>query len=117
VVRTFDLRLLLAAIASCDLLVSGDTGPGHMATALGIPRVTLYGPTDPRQWNPGLPTTPILIDEAVAVMRARDRRKAVNHPGLLGISVEDVLRQVHRLLSAHARGRAPASHSPLPISP
>ena len=116
VVRTFDLRLLLAAIASCDVLVSGDTGPGHMATALGIPRVTLYGPTDPRQWNPGLPTTPILVDEAVAVMRARDRRKAVNHPGLLGISVEDVLRQVRRLLSAHAGGRAPTSHFPLPIS-
>lgn len=115
VVRAFDLRLLLGAIASCDVLVSGDTGPAHMATALGVPRVTLYGPTDPVQWNPHLPSTAILVDPAVAVMGARDRRKHVDHPGLTGISVTEVLSQVHRLL-ADRRHAASDSHYPFPVS-
>jgi ADP-heptose:LPS heptosyltransferase len=115
VVRAFELRLLLGAIASCDVLVSGDTGPAHMATALGIPRVTLYGPTDPVQWNPHLPTTAMLVDPAVAVMGARDRRKHVDHPGLTGITVTAVLSEVHRLLADRA-SQASDSHYPFPVS-
>jgi ADP-heptose:LPS heptosyltransferase len=115
VVRTFDLRLLLAAIASCDVLLSGDTGPAHMASALGVPRVTLYGPTDPVHWNPHLPTTAILVDRTVAVMGARDRRKHVDHAGLTGIAVPDVLRDVRRLLTLRAR-EAQDSHFPFPAS-
>lgn len=98
VVQTFDPRLLLGALASCDALVSGDTGPAHMATALGVPRLTLYGPTDPVQWNPALPTTPRLVDPAFRVMTARERGRAGAHPGLTGIAVDDVYDEVLRLL-------------------
>ncbi|HSJ65967.1 MAG TPA: glycosyltransferase family 9 protein [Gemmatimonadaceae bacterium] len=117
VVRAFDLRLLLGALARCHVLVSGDTGPAHMATALGVPRVTLYGPTEPVQWNPQLPTTTILVDEAVAVMRARDRRKHTDHPGLVGIpvaAVKDAVR--HQLAERGERGHS-VSTFPLPVSP
>ena len=41
------LRELAAALAACDLLVSGDTGPMHIAWAAGTPVVAIYGPTDP----------------------------------------------------------------------
>lgn len=116
VVRVFELRQLLGAIARCDVLVSGDTGPAHMATALGVPRVTLYGPTDPVQWNPRLPTTAILVDEGVAVMRARDRRRQVDHPGLVGISVARVAEAVRGQLAGRAVGTHPHSQSPFPVS-
>ena len=36
-------------------MVSGDTGPLHLASALGVPVVGIYGPTDPLRngpWNP-----------------------------------------------------------------
>jgi ADP-heptose:LPS heptosyltransferase len=116
VVKVFDLRLLLGTIARCDVLVSGDTGPAHMATALGIPRVTLYGPTDPDQWNPRVETTAVLVDPAIAVMRARDRGKAVDHPGLLGISTDSVFAEVRRLLAIRPGAESARSHSPFPIS-
>jgi ADP-heptose:LPS heptosyltransferase len=41
-----------ALIGQLDLLVSNDTGPAHIADALRIPTVTLFGPTDPRRWAP-----------------------------------------------------------------
>ena len=41
------LAELAAVISRCDVLISGDSGPLHLATALGKPVVGLYGPTDP----------------------------------------------------------------------
>lgn len=41
------LGLLKAIIARSRLVVTGDTGPRHIAAALGTPVVTLFGPTDP----------------------------------------------------------------------
>jgi lipopolysaccharide heptosyltransferase II len=43
---------LTALIASCDVVVSPDSGPAHMAAALNVPLVVLFGPTDPLRWAP-----------------------------------------------------------------
>ncbi|MCK6552759.1 glycosyltransferase family 9 protein [Myxococcota bacterium] len=40
---------LVGAIAGCDVVVAGDTGPLHVARALGIPVVALFGPTSERR--------------------------------------------------------------------
>jgi heptosyltransferase I len=48
----FDFPDLAALIARCSLFVGGDTGPLHLADALGIPTVALFGPTDPRRSGP-----------------------------------------------------------------
>lgn len=47
-----DLRQLAGLVARARLLVSGDTGIGHLATAYGTPSVLLFGPTSPAQWGP-----------------------------------------------------------------
>jgi heptosyltransferase I len=39
-------------IRLCDLMVSNDTGPMHVAAALGKPVVALFGPTEPRRTGP-----------------------------------------------------------------
>lgn len=41
-----------AVLKSCRVLVSGDTGPAHMAVAVGTPVIGLYGPTNPRRSGP-----------------------------------------------------------------
>ncbi len=41
------IRLTKGCLARSALLVTGDSGPRHMAAALRIPTVTLFGPTDP----------------------------------------------------------------------
>lgn len=46
------LRQLAAALMACDLLVTGDTGPMHMAVAVGTPTVALFGSTNPDRTGP-----------------------------------------------------------------
>lgn len=43
---------LVAIAAEADLMVSGDTGPTHVAAALGTPVVALFGPTSPDRNGP-----------------------------------------------------------------
>lgn len=38
---------LVALLARCELFMGGDSGPLHVASALGVPSVSVYGPTDP----------------------------------------------------------------------
>ncbi|MFF7266417.1 glycosyltransferase family 9 protein [Streptomyces sp. NPDC008159] len=52
--QPFDRLTALVAGARC--VIVGDTGPAHLATALGTPSVVLFGPVAPRLWGP--PTTP-----------------------------------------------------------
>lgn len=47
-----DLASLAALVAAADLLLCGDTGPAHLATAYGTPSVLLFGPVDPARWGP-----------------------------------------------------------------
>jgi len=49
-----DLGELAAVVARLDLLLAHDSGVRHVAVARGTPTLCLYGPTDPRNWNPPL---------------------------------------------------------------
>jgi hypothetical protein len=49
---TTGLAQLAATVARAGLVVCGDTGVGHLATAFGTPSVLLFGPTSPARWGP-----------------------------------------------------------------
>jgi lipopolysaccharide heptosyltransferase II len=59
-----DLLQLGAVLQKCDLLVSGDTGPMHMATAVGTPVIALFGAIDPDRTGP--------VGEGHTVIRHRE---------------------------------------------
>lgn len=61
------LRDFMSALAACDVLVSADTGPAHIATALRVPRVTIFGPEPPAAWAPA-------DDRSVIALRAETAR-------------------------------------------
>lgn len=44
--------LLAALLSELDVFVAADSGPAHVAAAVGVPTVTLFGPTDPRRTAP-----------------------------------------------------------------
>ena len=47
-----DLLELAAVVAGARLVVCGDTGVAHLASAFGTPSVVLFGPTPPPRWGP-----------------------------------------------------------------
>jgi heptosyltransferase-2 len=47
-----DLRQAVAVLSVADALVTNDTGPAHIAAALGRPTLVIFGPTDPRTTRP-----------------------------------------------------------------
>lgn len=51
-VVTPGLEELAALVAGAALVVCGDTGVAHLATAYGTPSVLLFGPTPPVEWGP-----------------------------------------------------------------
>jgi ADP-heptose:LPS heptosyltransferase len=46
------LLTVAAALERSDLMISGDTGPMHLAAAVGTPIVAVFGPSDPRRYAP-----------------------------------------------------------------
>ena len=47
-----ELPLFLAVLARAAVFISGDTGPLHFAAGLGVPTISLFGPTPPARWAP-----------------------------------------------------------------
>jgi ADP-heptose:LPS heptosyltransferase len=83
-----DLRQLAAIVASAGLVLSGDTGVAHLATAFGTPSVTLFGPVPPALWGPP-PERP--QHRALWAGRRGDPHAAEPDPGLLAIEPATVL--------------------------
>ncbi|MCU0787562.1 MAG: lipopolysaccharide heptosyltransferase II, partial [Verrucomicrobia bacterium] len=52
------LRELMALLTRCRVLLTNDTGPMHVAAALGVPVVVPFGSTSPELTGPGLPGDP-----------------------------------------------------------
>lgn len=89
------LGQLTALLRRACLFIGGDTGPLHLAAALAVPVVGIYGPTDPARNGPHETNARVLRNAA----SIRDHtRRAEPEAGLLTISVEDVMEAVHQVL-------------------
>ena len=58
-----NLAIYAALLRGASLVVANDTGPGHVAAALGRPLISLIGPTDPARWAPWGPKVHVLRHE------------------------------------------------------
>jgi ADP-heptose:LPS heptosyltransferase/uncharacterized protein YjbJ (UPF0337 family) len=83
-----DLLTLAATVAGAGRVVCGDTGVAHLATAFGTPSVVLFGPTPPSEWGPPPDRA---HHRALWAGRRGDPHAAAPDPGLLAITVDDVL--------------------------
>jgi heptosyltransferase-2 len=97
--RTEDLSALIGLLARADLVVSNDTGPMHLAAALGRPVVALFGASDPGVSAPRGPAEQAVLYEPEACSPCFLRECDVpGHPCLAKIPVERVLSEALRLL-------------------
>jgi heptosyltransferase-1 len=89
------LAQLIAVTRRVSLAIAGDTGPLHLACALGLPVVGIFGPTDPRRNGPF--GTRFKVLRSPQSQRDHTRREAPE-AGLLTIRPEDVLQAALDLL-------------------
>ena len=94
--RVPDLAAVLRAAA---VVVSGDTGPLHLAAAVGTPVVGLYGPTDPRRNGPWSPRDVAVSRFAECRCRWRRRCRAARRC-LDYVTVDEVTAAIDRRLTA-----------------
>jgi hypothetical protein len=87
---------LLALVADARLVIAGDTGIAHVATAFGVPSVTLFGPVGPEQWGP--PADPRHVVLTDASVRRGDRFADEPDPALLAVGTPQVLACARELL-------------------
>jgi ADP-heptose:LPS heptosyltransferase len=105
-----DLVTLAAVLEAADLLVTGDTGPMHLASALDVPLVAVFGPSDPARWGPSsararvvrvsLPCSP-----CNRIRRPPERCRGRVPDCLAAVSAGAVYDAAARLLDLDAAGR------------
>jgi ADP-heptose:LPS heptosyltransferase len=89
---------LAEVLASAEVVVVANTGPAHLAAAVGAPVVSLFAPTVPSaRWRPwGVPHELLYVDVPCAGCRARVC-PVPGHPCLEGVEPRAVLAAVQRL--------------------
>jgi heptosyltransferase-2 len=89
------LRMLAGLISRANLFVTNDSGPMHMANALGTPLVAVFGPTDPRATGPYQEPAAV-IKKDVPCWPCSYRDCPFDHRCMMKISVEEVYKACQR---------------------
>ena len=98
-----DLPGLARLVGTAALLLSGDTGVAHVATALATPTVTLFGPVSPRLWGPRIDRHlhQVLWPVSGSALRPGDPHASEPDERLLAIGVHQVLAAAREALHDH----------------
>ncbi len=91
------LRELMGIASQARLFVTNDTGPMHLANALGVAVVAVFGPTDPVATGP-LRAPAIVLKKDVPCWPCFYRSCPFDHRCMLGISTEEVFEAARRYL-------------------
>jgi heptosyltransferase-1 len=96
------LGQLMALLRNALCIVGGDTGPLHLAVALGTPAVALFGPTDPARNGPYRSARPPGKDIILRSPQAKTTYKRGDEPdpALLELNVATVFDAVRTLVEA-----------------
>ena len=104
------LAQLAGVLAGAEAVVVGNTGPAHLAAAVGTPVVSLFAPTVPAvRWRPWRVPCILLGDQHAPCAGSRATTCPVpGHPCLDGVRLEDVLAAVEALALPPSRVGAAA---------
>jgi heptosyltransferase I len=92
------LTELIALTRRARLFIGGDTGPMHLAAALGIPVVAIFGPTNPARNGP-FGTRSIVLRSPTSP--TTHSRRTEPDPGMLEISSDEVVAAARKLLRSN----------------
>jgi heptosyltransferase-2 len=96
---------LPALLSTCRLFIGNDSGAMHVAGAVGLPVIGIFGPTDPQGTRPMTPQF-TLIREPVDCSPCFLRKCPIDHRCMTRISVDRVFEAARFLLAAVDRTRS-----------
>ena len=99
---------MVGVLGQLRLLVTGDSGPMHVASALGVPVVAVFGPTDWRETAP-FGGVSRLVREPVHCSPCKLRECPIDHRCMTRISADRVLEAARALLVSVAGPEAAAA--------
>ncbi len=88
---------LVSLLKRCSMAVGGDTGPLHLAAALGLPVVGLYGPTPPSRNGPFTEKKEIIYHAPSCSPCWKKTCKSKNNECMDSIQVEEVMKSIENL--------------------
>jgi heptosyltransferase-3 len=98
--RGLSLIQLASVMEGCRLFVGNDSGVSHLAAALEIPALAIFGPTDPKVWSPRGRNVIVLRREVHCSPCPQERFFQCQHfECLKGVRLEEVLDGVRELAS------------------
>jgi heptosyltransferase-2 len=96
--RSISIGQLKALFATSDLVIANDTGPRHIAIALGRKVVTLFGPNDPAWTETGYENEIQIVGTAPCAPCARPTCKETEHLCMNSITANSVVDAANKLL-------------------
>ena len=99
-----DLAGLAEVIAGAGAIVVGNTGPAHLAAAVGTPVVSLFAPTVPAvRWRPWKVPHALLGIQTIACAGCRARVCPIDgHPCIDSVTVDDVMSALRSLIASNS---------------
>lgn len=96
---TTDVQALMPLLASCDALLANDSGAMHVADAVGVPTVTVFGPTCEHTTGPTGPLAAV-VREPVACSPCQLHTCPIDHRCMRGVPAAGVAAELLRVAQA-----------------
>ena len=97
-----ELSELIAMIACCDLFLTNDSGPMHLAAALRVPTLAIFGSTDEIATGPMSPAS-LVLNKRVECSPCLLRECPIDHRCMTRITAEEVAQQAFQMIDEHQR--------------
>ena len=92
------LREFISFAAACSIFLTNDSGSMHVASALGVPTVAIFGATNPKTTGPAGPLNSI-VSEKVECSPCFKRECPIDgHPCMTGVTAERVVEAASSLI-------------------
>ena len=91
------ISALAAVLLRCSLVIGGDTGPTHLAAALGVPTIMIFGGSDAGETAPVSPSA-IIVSKRQNCSPCRSKPSCSDYPCLTGITPDEIFAEVRKLL-------------------
>jgi len=99
-VKGLSLIQLASVMEGCRLFVGNDSGVSHLAAALEIPTLAIFGPTDPKVWSPRGKNVMVSRKESHCSPCPQERFFQCQHLECLkAVGLEEVLRGIRKLMA------------------